>query len=52
MENNLLVNAETHSGGNDVPSGEKVSSDGGMTEIESRDFNFIEDDFPSISEAK
>ena len=27
-------------------------SDGGMTEIESRDVNFIEDDFPSISEAK
>ena len=26
--------------------------DGGMTEIESRDVNFIEDDFPSISEAK
>ena len=27
-------------------------SDGGMTEIVSRDVNFIEDDFPSISEAK
>ena len=27
-------------------------SDGGMTEIESRDVNFIKDDFPSISEAK
>ena len=27
-------------------------SDGGMTKIESRDVNFIEDDFPSISEAK
>ena len=27
-------------------------SDGGMTEIESRDVNFIENDFPSISEAK
>ena len=27
-------------------------SDGGMTEIESYDVNFIEDDFPSISEAK
>ena len=27
-------------------------SDGGMTEIESRDVNFIEDDFPSISEVK
>ena len=26
--------------------------DGGMTKIESRDVNFIEDDFPSISEAK
>ena len=27
-------------------------SDGGMTEIESRDVNCIEDDFPIISEAK
>ena len=27
-------------------------SDGGMTEIESCDVNFFEDDFPSISEAK
>ena len=27
-------------------------SDGGMIEIESFDVNFIEDDFPSISEAK
>ena len=27
-------------------------SDGGMTEIESHDVNFIEDDFPSINEAK
>ena len=27
-------------------------SDGGMTEIESRDVNFIEDDFPIISEVK
>ena len=27
-------------------------SDGGMTEIESRDVNFIEEDFLSISEAK
>ena len=27
-------------------------SDGGMTEIVSRDVNFIEDDFPSISEEK
>ena len=27
-------------------------SDGGMIEIEPRDVNFIEDDFPSISEAK
>ena len=27
-------------------------SNGGMTEIESRDVNFIEDDNPSISEAK
>ena len=27
-------------------------SDGRMTEIESRDVNFIENDFPSISEAK
>ena len=27
-------------------------SNGGMTEIESRDVNFIKDDFPSISEAK
>ena len=26
-------------------------SDGGMTEIESRDVNFIENDFPSTSEA-
>jgi len=26
MENNLPVNTETHSGGNDVPRGEKVSS--------------------------
>ena len=27
-------------------------SDGGMTKIESRDVNFIKDDFPSINEAK
>ena len=27
-------------------------SNGGMTEIESHDVNFIEDEFPSISEAK
>ena len=27
-------------------------SDGGMIEIESRDVNFIEDDFPCINEAK
>ena len=26
-------------------------SDGGMTEIKSRDVNFIENDFPSTSEA-
>ena len=29
---NLPVNAETHSGGNDVPSGEKVSLSKGRTE--------------------
>ena len=32
VRHNLPVNAETHSGGNDVPSREKVSSSEGRTE--------------------